>query len=247
MDRADRIRLRREARTLWSRQDSWPFETLKHVFFAQAIHRLGAMQFADEWPDDISAICEDARFDTVASSLREHCAYGRLVGALQKSDGSIDDKLPAHVWNNPDYVEWFATGKAPLILCYDDWHPLARIPQCWLFIEKAGLAALALPEPKVSPEPTHIVQAAPQSPSPRQQTTEKKRIRTPQQQLIAKRYLGLRFPTGIPGVDEMTDTGLVNEVSKFMETAMSEGKMPKGTAPKRDSILRAAGRKPSGI
>ncbi|QKD01510.1 hypothetical protein [Mesorhizobium loti] len=157
MDNADRIRLRRETRILWSRPDSWPFEAPDHVFFTQAIHQLGAKQFAGQWPSDISAVYDNAQFDTVVSSLREHCAYGRLVGVLQTSGGAIDSKLPPHVWNRAEHVNWFATGKAPLSLCSDGWHPLAKVPQCWLFIEKDGLKALAHPELKSAPPPAAAV------------------------------------------------------------------------------------------
>ncbi|MER8689361.1 hypothetical protein [Mesorhizobium sp. M1136] len=144
--RIDKIASRafaRQVNEFWSRPEAWPRNMPTHVFFARVIHEMGKSRFPTEWPDDIRQIRRGTHFGSIAVTMADHCAAGRLVGAVQDSLGRPLD-LPGYVWNTREFEEWFATGQAPLSHAYppDSWHPLAARPQCWLFIARDGLEAL---------------------------------------------------------------------------------------------------------
>lgn len=82
------------------------------------------------------------RLLAVMLQLRSYCASGALPAALQREDGSINDLLPPHAWNNHAYETWFAVGKAPLNLCFDKWPAMTKVPHCWLYLERQALSTI---------------------------------------------------------------------------------------------------------
>lgn len=147
----------RQANEFWSRPEAWPRNMPKYVFFARVIDEMGKSRFPAEWPDDIRQIRRDAHYGTIASAIADHCAAGRLVGAVQDSLGRPLE-LPEYVWNTREFEEWFAIGQAPLSHAYPpgSWHPLADRPQCWLFIAREGIEALANGATSMQREPATI-------------------------------------------------------------------------------------------
>jgi hypothetical protein len=133
---SDSERLR--ARKFWSDQDAWPFDAPGYVFIPRAIDALGKILFTDEWPSDILNIRKSPRITDVVLTLREHFAFGRLIGVIQRYNGTFEP-LPAEIWNTRDYEQWFnADFKAPSTAT--GWHdsPFGT-PECWLFVERNGL------------------------------------------------------------------------------------------------------------
>ena len=141
LERLEAESARIKARTFWRNPNAWPFDAPGYVFVLRAIHSLGMNSFGDEWPSDIQGARSASDFRDAALTLREHCAFGRLSAAIQWSDGTFDP-IPAARWNTRDYEQWFIDFKAPGTVVSDNWHPLANVPECWIFIERSGLDAL---------------------------------------------------------------------------------------------------------
>ena len=143
--RSERLRSdieRHRARKFWSDPDSWPFDAPEYVFIPRAINTLGKSLFVEEWPSEILNIRNSSRLRDVVLNMREHCAFGRLVGAIQRHNGTFEP-IPAEAWNTRDYEQWFDTDfKAPSTVTGRYGHPLASISECWLFVERDGLSRL---------------------------------------------------------------------------------------------------------
>ncbi|MER8558595.1 hypothetical protein [Mesorhizobium sp. M0578] len=230
----------RQVNEFWSRPEAWPRDMPKHVFFARVIHEMGKSRFPTEWPDDIRQIRRDAHFGTIALAIADHCATGRLVGAVQDSLGRPLE-LPEYVWNTREFEEWFAIGQAPLSHAYPqgDWHPLAARPQCWLFIGRDGLRALT---------GTPVTVASSESMYPAGKPANSPRVQESPQQRRVLDVVAKLYPDGAPGRDSFSDTQIVAliqgefEEMKKHHPAHTRNKI---TNPSRDTILRALGRKPS--
>ncbi|MHA6687664.1 hypothetical protein [Mesorhizobium sp. A556] len=135
---------RNRAYKFWGDLSSWPFDAPEYVFIPRALDMLGRSLFANEWPPEILSIRKSPQFGDVILSLREHCAFGRLVAAIQRYDGTFEP-IPAEIWNTRDYEQWFATDfKAPSTATGKHGHSSAAVPDCWLFVERAGFSALTV-------------------------------------------------------------------------------------------------------
>ncbi|NYU07537.1 hypothetical protein HFK74_33020, partial len=145
---------------LWSTPEKWPFDAPRHVFMARAVDLLGRGQA--DWPAEAKDIRASPHFDGVAAQIREHCAFGRLVAYLQHSDGRFE-AMPAEAWNTHAYQGWFSNFfRAPANVIPRRWHPLADIPEWWLFVGRAELEALATPPASYSgPESNAASDSAP--------------------------------------------------------------------------------------
>ncbi|UVK55108.1 hypothetical protein DBIPINDM_001599 [Mesorhizobium sp. AR02] len=154
--------------------------------------------------------------------------WQRLAGealtatALKGSSGGRPVQIPSHEWPYLDRTidDQLCLKETPLEVEYRD-VTFRSADLCRIWPTDQVSAAVG-----ISPSPSPPAQA------------KQKRNRRSQQQEIVKPFLTERFRDGIPSVAEMTDGILVKVISADMEA-----KLPKGAVPKRDSILRAAGRR----
>ncbi|ODT22161.1 MAG: hypothetical protein ABS35_15510 [Kaistia sp. SCN 65-12] len=118
----------------------------------RAIDQLGRAQKGGEWPTNIADVRTSPHTEDVAAQIREHCAFGRLVAYLQREDGRFEE-IPPEAWNTHAYRSWFQNFfRAPATVIPRRWHPLADVPDCWLFLERTGLAAIIAPQAVAAPD-----------------------------------------------------------------------------------------------
>jgi hypothetical protein len=133
----------------WNNPQGWPYDAPDHVFCARAALSIGAAMF-DDWTDKdphAAAIrfthggADPKRFNKVQEKIREECQFGRLQAWLQHSDGTFSS-IPTHLWNTRDHLKWTMGAKAPQTILGGHWHPMAHIPDCWVYFSRRDLSGL---------------------------------------------------------------------------------------------------------
>lgn len=124
----------------WTQKDKWPFGGPRHVFIADAIDRIAAKRFGDDWSIDqleqLPIWQRSERLLSVVSEIRVSCSYGDLNASARLEWRGKFEPVPAERWNTERYVEWIATGQIPLRDFMWLW---STDEYAYLFIERSGL------------------------------------------------------------------------------------------------------------
>lgn len=121
---------------LWERPEEWPYELPGYVFLARACEQIG--QLRSDW----NGVRDSRTRKEVLESIREHCAYGRLLAFALAYRGELKP-IPAPHWFNSDCWEWFPDCTITNFAIYGAGiHPLAGVAHFPLYISENSLTGV---------------------------------------------------------------------------------------------------------